>query len=93
MEVIGYKAFKSGLKNKYDVLFELGKVYSKNSDTLKFGEMGHGYHMTAKLADTFRFFNTMLDNVYCEVLEFGKVIQQDNHLYNCDSMYVVENFI
>ena len=92
MEVRGYKGFSSGLKNKYGAKFEEGVIYSKNPDTLRFGEGGHGYHMTSKLADTFRFFNPCLDNVYCEVVGSGKIIKQDNHLYNSDSMYAVENF-
>ena len=92
MEVRGYKAFKSNLKNKYDKDFEVGVVYSKDPDTLKYGENGHGYHMAAKLADTFRFFNPCRDNVYCEVLGFGNVIKSDEYLYDSDSMYVVEKF-
>lgn len=92
MEVKGYKAFSCGLKNKYGASFEEGVIYSKNPDTLRFGEGGHGYHMTEKLADTFRFFNPCRDNVYCEVLGFGKIIKEDNHLYNSDSMYAVEKF-
>lgn len=90
--IIGFKAFKSDLKNKYGVKFELGKIYSKNPDTLRFGENGHGYHMTSKLADTFRFFNPTLDNVYCEVVGFGKIVEQDNYLYDSAPMYVVEKF-
>ena len=38
----GYKAFKADLKNKYGDSFELGKVYSKDPSTLRFGENGHG---------------------------------------------------
>ena len=90
MEVKGYKAFKGDLKNKYGEPFEMNVVYSKDPDKLKFGENGHGFHMTAKLADTFRFFNPCLDNVYCEVIGFGKIVQQDDHLYDSDSMYAVE---
>jgi len=92
MEIIGYKAFKKGLVNKYGAPFELDTVYQKSSDTLKFGENGHGYHMTSKLADTFRFFNPTLDNVYCQVMGFGKVVKADDYLYDSDDMYVVEKF-
>lgn len=91
--VIGFKAFKCDLKNKYGTQFKVGEVYSKNADTLKFGEKGHGYHMSAKLADTFRFFNPVLDNVYCEVVGFGKIVQEDDYLYDSAPMYVVEKII
>lgn len=90
MEVKGYKAFKKGLKNKYGVPFEINVIYSKDPDKLKFGEGGSGFHMALKLADTFRFFNPCLDNVFCEVVGMGKIIKQDDHLYDSDSMYVVE---
>lgn len=60
---------------------------------MKFGEKGHGYHMSAKLADTFRFFNPVLDNVYCEVVGFGKIVQEDDYLYDSAPMYVVEKII
>lgn len=90
MEISAFKAFKGDFSNKYGEKFELGVVYSKNPATLKFGKFGHGYHVTAKLEDTFRFFNPCLDNVYCEVLGSGKVIKYDDYLYHSDSMYVVE---
>lgn len=90
--VMGFKAFKSDLKNKYGDQFELGEIYSKNPDTLKFGENGHGYHLAAKLGDTFRFFNPALENVYCEVVGFGKIVKEENYLYDSAPMYVVEKF-
>ena len=90
MEVVGYKAFKGDFSNKYGAHFEIDGVYAKDPNTLKFGENGHGYHMALKLADTFRFFNPTADNVYCQVLGFGEVVQQDDYLYDSDSMYVVE---
>lgn len=90
MEVIGYKAFKAGLTNKYGAKFDVGAVYFKDPTTLKFGEGGHGYHLSSKLADTFRFFDPTQDNVYCEVVGFGKVVQQNNYLYDAAPMYVAE---
>lgn len=92
MEVIGYKAFKGGLTNKYGAKFEVGSVYEKDPNTLRFGEGGHGYHLASKLADTFRFFDPALDNVYCKVMGFGKIVQEDNYLYDAAPMYVVEKF-
>lgn len=92
MEIKGYKAFKKGLLNKYGRPFIVGEVYSKNPDNLVFGENGHGYHMCSKLADTFRFFNPVFDNDYCEVVGFGNNVKQDDFVYDSDSMYVVEKF-
>ncbi len=91
-EVIGFKAFKTGLINKYGSSFEKGVLYSKDAEQLKFGEHGHGYHIATNLADTFRFFNPQKENVYCEVSVYGKMLQASDYLYNCGSMYVVEKF-
>ena len=92
MEFKAFKAFKENLENKYGEKFEIGVVYSKNSDNLKFGEFVHGYHVATSLVDTFRFFNPCFDNIYCEVLCFGETLRQENYLYQSDDMYVVEKF-
>lgn len=90
MEIRGYKAFHHGLLNKYGMEFELGKIYCKDASTLKFGESGHGYHLAESLADTFRFFNPIHENDYCEVVASGKILRVDNHLYHSAPMYVAE---
>ena len=92
MEFKAFKAFKGNLENKYGEKFETGVVFSKNSDNLKFGEFGHGYHVAINLVDTFRFFNPCFDNTYCEVLCSGNVLLQKDYLYQSDDMYVVEKF-
>lgn len=90
VEINVFKAFKEDLTNKYGQSFEVGVVYSKSNRVLKFGKNGSGYHVSVQLADTFRFFNPCRDNVYCEVVGFGNMVQQDNYLYRSDTMYVVE---
>lgn len=90
MEIRGFKGFKDDFRNKYGKPFETGVVYSRESTVLKFGENGKGYHFAVSLADTFRFFNPCLDNMYCEVLGTGNFLRQDPYLYNSDVMYVVE---
>ena len=57
--MIGYKAFKKDLVNKYGRKFELNKEYSYDSK-LVYGENGHGFHFAECLEDTLRFFNPQM---------------------------------
>lgn len=90
MKIIAYKAFSENLTNKYGVKFKKGETYQKDKNTLQFGENGHGFHMSSSLADTFRYFNPLKNNNYCEVEGSGRILTVENSNYNAAPMYATE---
>ena len=88
-EIIGYKAFKSDLTNKYGFKFEVGVEYKESKD-LKFGINGGGFHFASCLADTFRYFNPKYNPVYCKIVGSGNFIKVSNYAYDSKDMYVSE---
>lgn len=93
MSIKAFKAFTSPLTNKELYKFKLNYPYQLDGTKLAFGEYGYGFHMTSSLADTFRFFNPINNNDYCEVIGDGKIIQIDNFYFDSKPMYVAEKMI
>ncbi len=52
----GYKIFNSGLKNRYGVKFEVGKVYTLNTSNrdIEYGVNGYGFHFVKRPEDALR---------------------------------------
>lgn len=94
MSVTAYKGFKENLTNKYGTQFEVGKLYQKDKESLNFGENnGHGFHMATSLADTFRYFNPSLNNIYCEVEGSRRIVMVEDANYQASPMLVSEEMV
>ena len=62
----GYKAFGAGLKNRYGMVFEVGKTYHANGE-IEFGCGGNGFHFCTHLSDVFRYYNKDEEIIVAEV--------------------------
>lgn len=92
MEKYGYKAFDKGLVNRYGTGFEVGKTYSINSETVKWGNDGKGFHFCKNLEDTLRYFDAMNEEVdICYVKGFGNIMDYEDDYNEYYNMYVSSN--
>ena len=75
MDIIGYKCFNKGLLNRYGKKFSVGKIYVTDG-MLKFGTRGNGFHICKNIEDTFRYFNSLKNDVdVCLVKGSGDFIE------------------
>ena len=89
----GYKCFDKGLINRYGQKFEVGKVYHCSKD-IKFGNIGHGFHICKNLEDTLRYFDAMKGEIdICLVECFGKYHEYEDDYYGYYDMFAFENII
>lgn len=90
-EVHGYKAFSKGLKNRYDMQFEVGKKYHVDGD-IKFGVTGNGFHFCANMVDTLRYVNGLEEEIdMCEVIGSGKIVEFYDDYYGYYDMYAASD--
>lgn len=89
--ISGYKCFNCNLENRYGFKFEVGKNYKVLGD-VKFGVNGNGFHMCKNMEDTFRYFNTFMDDVrVCHVIGYGKIDSCGDEYNGFYEMYSVES--
>lgn len=94
-EYVGYKAFNADRTNRYGMKFEEGKTYHTDGE-IKSGNDGNGFHMSLKIANVFRYFDS--DNIvvakvtgfgecdYLEATSFGRFDYDD--MYSCEYMRI-----
>lgn len=88
MEVVGYKCFEKGLKNRYSKEFFIGKIYL-TPGIIKFRE--NGFHMCKNMEDIFRYFNALDKEVdVCLVRGSGHIDTYNDEYAGYYDMYCVE---
>lgn len=90
----GYKAFNSGLVNRYGAKFEVGKVYSVDTTSRKiaYGNDGYGFHFASRPEDCFRYFDAMNDIVdITRVSALGDVQEYSDDYYGYYDLYVTSS--
>ncbi len=63
MEVKGYKAFNIDQTNRYGMHFEEGQTYQISQSEVKFGPWGYGFHLCTHLADVFRYYEYLTEDI------------------------------
>ena len=90
MEVIGYKCFNKGLKNRYGRKFSIGQIYIMPG-IIKFGNNGNGFHLCKNIEDTFRYFDTFNNEVdVCLVKGSGQIHESYDEYNGYYDMYCAE---
>lgn len=88
MEVVGYKCFDQGLKNRYGKEFSIGKIYL-TPGTIKFKE--NGFHMCKNMEDIFRYFDALNNDVdVCLVRGSGTIDTYNDEYAGYYDMYCAE---
>ncbi|MBO5138426.1 MAG: hypothetical protein J6B89_02165 [Bacilli bacterium] len=90
----GYKAFNSGLVNRYGAKFEVGKIYSVDTTSRKitYGNDGYGFHFASRPEDCFRYFDAMNDIVdITKVSALGDVQEYFDDYYGYYDLYVTSS--
>ncbi len=94
--LIGYKIFNPGLINRYGTKFELGRVYSVDTNIreIAYGINGYGFHFTKRLEDGLRYFNAM-DGVVeiANVSSFGELKEYYDDYYGYYDLYVTSSIM
>lgn len=90
MEIIGYKVFEKGLKNRYGKVFQVGQEYKVEGKS-KFGINGNGFHFCKNFEDCFRYFDTEKETILCEVTATGEISTYNDEYNGYYDMYCATN--
>ena len=69
----GYKGFNSDLTCR-GFQYKIGETFTMNEPI---SWCGKGYHFCTSLSDTFKFYNPVEDNVFCEIEASGEIKKGD----------------
>ena len=88
-EIEGYKAFNKDHTNRYQKLFEEGKIFRiPENKHLKFGVDGCGYHFCKRLEDTLRYFPALEEEIaIASVTSIGEVVESFDDYNGYYDMY------
>lgn len=91
MEKIGFKCFNEDMTNRYGKKMEIGSKYTAKGN-ITVGNYGHGFHFCENLEDTFRYFDSMNENVcICLVKGFGNIAQYEDEYNGYYNIYAAEH--
>lgn len=89
MEVKGYKVFignRDLFTNNYDLVCKVGEILESDGE-LQIKK--NGYHFAKRLEDTFRYGNSLNEDVVvCEVTSLGDILEYEDEYYGYYDLYV-----